>query len=157
MKDEVPSARSVSERLLQVTGDALKTGDFETFAGCFALPHVVDTFEGRRTISSKADIREIFDCTRRYFDAHNITDLVRTCVEAEFRDPDTIASTHISRILSGTRLVQEPYPVFTILKRTEAGWKISDGQYAIQKTAGHLRALTENASPLMEVQEAQSA
>lgn len=157
MQVKAPSAKSVSERLLQITGDALKTGDFASFAACFSLPHTVDTFEGRREVKTVGDIREIYECTRRYFDAHNITDLVRTCVEAEFRDLDTIASTHISRVLSGNKLVQDPYPVFTILVRTDAGWQISDSQYAIQKSAGHLRALTERASPIGEVQEAQIA
>ena len=136
------SARDVSEYLLARTGQAYATGDFDLFASCFALPQWMETFEGRRLVATTDDLRQLFDAVRAHFCRLGVTDLVRHCVVAEFRDPDTIEATHESRLLAGTRLVQPPYPCFSVLKRTEAGWQVAGGQYAIQDALAHSAALT---------------
>jgi len=135
-------ASDVSEYLLARTAEAYMSGDFEKFAAFFILPQQMETFEGRILIKTTDDLRDFFDAMRKHFCRLGITDLVRRCVVAEFRDPDTIEATHESRLLAGTRLVQPPYPCFSILKRTEAGWRVADGQYAIQDVPAHSSALT---------------
>lgn len=118
------------------------SGDFEMFASCFALPQWIETFEGRHLIATTEDLRTLFDAVRVHFCRLGVTDLVRRCVAAEFRDPDTIEATHESRLLAGTRLVQQPYPSFSILKRTDAGWQVAGAQYAIKDAQSLSAALT---------------
>lgn len=136
------SARDVSEYLLARTGQAYATGDFDLFAACFVLPQWMETFEGRRLIATTEDLRQLFDGVRAHFDRLGVTDLVRHCIAAEFRDPDTVEATHESRLLAGNRLVQQPYPCFSVLKRTDAGWQVAGGQYAIPDALAHSAALT---------------
>jgi hypothetical protein len=123
--------RAVSEYLLARTGEAYMTGDFDKFASCFALPHTIDTFEERRLIATTDDLRALFNTVRASFCRKNVTDLVRRCVAASFRDPDTIEATHETRLLSGTRLIQPAYPCLSTLIRTDAGWLVASGQYAV--------------------------
>jgi hypothetical protein len=123
---------AVSEYLLARTGEAYMVGDFDSFAACFALPQWIETFKGRSLIATPDELQALFNAVRSNFYRLGVTDLVRRCVAAEFRDPDTIEATHETRLLSGARLVQPSYPCFSVIKRTEQGWLVAGGQYAIQ-------------------------
>ncbi len=143
MADEFTSAKDVSEYLLDRTGTALMTGDFDLFAACFSLPQQMETFEGRRRIETRDELKTVFDGVRSYFRQRNVTQLARHCIEATYRDPDTIVTTHMSRVVSGTSLVQKPYPVMSLLCRGDDGiWKVSDSMYAIEDEPRHARALS---------------
>ena len=126
--------RAVSEYLLARTGEAYMTGDFDGFAACFALPQWIETFKGRRLITSPDELQLFFNEMRSQFCRLGVTDMVRRCVVAEFRDPYTIEATHETRLLAGAQLVQPCYPCFSVIKRTGQGWQVADGQYAIQGT-----------------------
>ena len=135
------TAREISEDLLCRTGQALMNGDFAQFMQCFALPQEMDTLDGRRMISSEQGMQEMFDGVRAYFSEKGVTELARVCVEASFLSPDTIATTHKSRLLNGVTLIQDPYPAYAIVKQMGAQWKITFSQYAILDEPEHNQAL----------------
>ncbi len=119
------------------------TDDFDLFAACFVLPQQMETFEGCRYIKTLDDLRTVFDGVTAYFRQKNVTHLARHCIEATYRDPDTIVATHMSRVVSGTSLVQKPYPVMSLLCRDDSGiWRVSDSMYAIEDEPRHARALS---------------
>lgn len=131
---------AVSEYLLARTGEAYMSGDFDSFAACFALPQGIETFKGRNLIANPEELLAFFNAMRAQFCRLGVTDLVRRCVAAAFRDPDTIEATHETRLISGALLVQPCYPCFSVLKRTPRGWLIAGGQYAIQGALAHSAA-----------------
>lgn len=126
------TAKDVSERLLERTGTALMTGNFEKFADCFLLPQEMETFDGRRKVQTRDDLLEVFRGVTTHLRRKNVTEFVRHCIEARFRDDDTIVTTHMSRLLSGHTLAQTPYPVMCVLRRVDGEWKVSDGMYAVE-------------------------
>ena len=88
------TAKDVSERLLERTGTALMTGNFEKFADCFLLPQEMETFDGRRKVQTRDDLLEVFRGVTTHLRRKNVTEFVRHCIEARFRDDDTIAGTN---------------------------------------------------------------
>ncbi|MEP3640229.1 MAG: hypothetical protein ABJN14_23500 [Paracoccaceae bacterium] len=139
---ELKSAREIAEYLLERSGSSIMDGDFETFKTCFALPQYMDTFEGRRFIETIEDIRDIFDNVREYYQSKSVVELNRICVEASFRDAHTVVSTHEARMISKDAvLVQSPYPVFSILRLYDDGWKVAYSQVAIADEPKHNQAL----------------
>ncbi len=136
------TAKDISEYLLSQTGTALMTGDFELFASCFLLPQEMETFEGRRHVRSVDDLREVFVGVTDHLRRKNVTEFERHCIEASFRDKDTIVTTHMSRLVSGQTLAQKPYPVMCILRNVEGTWKVSDGMYAVEDEPNLAKALS---------------
>ncbi len=143
-------ARAIAQGLLAATGEALRAGDFVAFRNCFRLPQTVQTFNGSSVIETEDDLRQIFDRVRDHFARIGVTELVRHVVNVDFRDADTILSTHESRLLGGNELLETPYPVFSILHRTETGWVIGDSNYAIPDEDGHEQAIGTNWPPFLE-------
>lgn len=127
------SAKEISKIFLERTGSAAFSNDFETFSKCFHLPQEIGSFEGLRTIETLDELREVFDGTRSYIRQMGITQTIRHCIEANFRDVDTIAATHETRLLIGQTMAQPPYVAFSILKKFSDGWKITFSQYAVEK------------------------
>ncbi len=138
--DSLPAC-AVSEMLLEETRLALLAGDFDAFARHFLFPQVIETFEGRHRLNSRAELRAVFEAVCAQNRVIGLTDMVRTCIAAEFKDPDTIEATHVARLLSGTRLLQEPHTVFSILRRVGGTWKIASSQYAMREASPLRRAL----------------
>ncbi len=138
----VLTARDVAESLLEKSGAALKNGDFDSFLECFELPQDIATFDGRKTIETPEDLQEIFDGVRALYRRRNVTQIIRQCLEAEFRDENTITTTHQSRNLSGDQLVQAPVTAYSIVKKIDGVWRISYSQYASSDDAELNETLT---------------
>ena len=135
------------EQLLLRTGDALISGDFDSFLACFHLPHRIELYDGTNYLESANDLRSVFDANRTYFERIGVTKLVRICVESAFIDPETITTTHQSRLLRENELLQEPYPVYSVVKWIDGAWKITHGKYAIADSDAHNAALAAKAAP----------
>lgn len=133
MRDTSISAREVAEDLLRRTGDSLLAGDFEEFACHFRLPALIETFEGKSILETENDLRTVFCGAHEYYARHNLEDLYRNCVEANYRDDDTIESTHETRLISHGVLIIPPFPVFSILRRFDRAWKIVQSSYAVSQ------------------------
>ena len=142
--DQTPSqARDpaeISNELLATTGEALVGGDFDSFSACFELPQDLETFEGQRRLETRDDLRALFTSIQAFFRSLGVTLLERHCVEAKYRDPETIAATHQSRLMAGSVLLRAPYPAFSILKRRDGVWRVAFSQYAISDAPEHLQA-----------------
>lgn len=142
MESESLSPVDVSELLLQKSGEALRSGDFDSFNDCFLLPQELTTYSGRKMIETSEDLRAVFDGVREHFLMNNITDLVRYCVAAEYRDANTVVATHMSRPTSGAIMVQAPYPVYSVLVRDAGTWKVAESHCAIENEPRHTKALS---------------
>lgn len=133
--------------MLARTGSALLSGDFGIFAECFLLPQEIDTFRGRDLIDSVDKVRERFDGVRDFMQKNGVTEMARHCIEAHFKDGNTIESTHETRMASGSTLVQAPFVVFSILRRTEGRWQIAYTSYAINDCEALERVLAGDRGP----------
>jgi hypothetical protein len=146
-KEQMPlspeAAKKISEDLLERTRLGLIEGDFDTFAACFVLPHEVDTIDGRRMIRTPEEFRKMFNNIVRFFEETGVTELSRQCIEASFKDENTIGATHKSRVLKGEVLVQDPYPAYSILKCFDGHWKVTFSQYSILDKPAHNKALMD--------------
>jgi hypothetical protein len=78
---------------------------------------------------------------------NSVTDLVRHVLEADFVDGDTIQSSHQTRVISGTTLIQAPFPNLTVIKRVGGAWLAQSTQYAITDSEKHNAALCGVPSP----------
>lgn len=133
--------KAISQDLLDRSGRAYLSGDFDAFADCFALPHTVSTFESVRVIPDTAALLDVFHAMRRFFESRQVTDIVRPCILADFTDPDTIRATHETRLLAGSMLVQRPSVALSTIKRFGESWRVVDGQYAIPDSTAQVAAL----------------
>ena len=136
-----PTAKSIAEHLLDQTGWGLLNDDFKTFVKCFLLPQTVETFDGKRYLQNKNDVRVIFDGVRAHHEKMGVTDMVRHVVTADYRDMTTISSIHQSRIVQGPTLIQKPYNVFSVLKFVDGNWRIAQSQYAVDDSPSLCHAL----------------
>lgn len=127
------TAQQIAEALMVRTADALISGDFPSYATCFAYPTTLESFEGNRSVASPEELHAVFLGIRRYFAVNNVTDLTRKFIAADFRGPDVLHMTHESYALNRSTVVVEPVPVFSILRRVECDWKISHSAYALRE------------------------
>lgn len=141
MQQPFTTAREVSEYLLERTGTALLRDNFEAFLSCVVLPQKIETFAGQRLITSPDELHQVFRAVRSYHRRTGVTDIVRHCVEAAFKDPHTVAATHETRLLSGEIMTQDPYPGFSILNFDGSAWRIASMSYAIEDRDEHNAAL----------------
>src|SRR6056297_3542704 len=77
----------IHQHALDVTGDALRRNDFETFAHFFRVPHVVCTFTEQQTISTRTDLHLLFQNSRQQIEDAGATHRIRTSFVAEFKEP----------------------------------------------------------------------
>ena len=140
-KPESLQAKDVSQMLLEKTGKALLSGDFETFAQCFALPHTIDTPDRKTTLKTKSALSLMFFRVVADYRHRNITNIIRFCEVAEYKDLTTIEATHISYMMSGSQRVIEPFPGFSVIKYIDGRWQRTDTQYAVDNETTVGRAL----------------
>lgn len=140
------AAEEIADELLFKTGKALISGDFDSFRGCFGLPHLIETEGGRRLLKTEDDLREVFEDVRRYYEADGITDVARTVVEARFLNADTIGSTHVTRLLKPDGpILRNPFPVYSVIRRHgHLDWRIMTSVYAILDCPAHNAALVSS-------------
>lgn len=124
-------ARDISNALLSRSGQALKSGDFEQFASCFAFPHEIETFAGSNLLETEEDLHQLFNAVRHKHVAMSVTDMVRHCISAEFHDDETVKATHETRLMNGRFLVQDPYPCFSVIRFLDGAWRVASSCYAI--------------------------
>lgn len=136
------TAREIAEDLLARSGHGLITGDFDVFCECFALPTAMETFEGRRVINTRDELKTAYNTVCAYYEKVGTTELVRHIVDAEFRNPTSIVSTHQAKIVADAELVQQPYDVLSVIELIDGAWRIRHSEYAIVDSEEHNTALT---------------
>ncbi len=136
------TAEDIAEELLYRTSRSLTSDDLTSVADCFILPQYIETQLGSRLIETEDAVRQVFSSVRKYFVENDVTDIVRTVISAEFLSPDTVGSTHVSRLMRGDGgLFRAPYPVYSIIRRVDGDWKIASSSYAILDAPEHNKAL----------------
>lgn len=135
-------ADEIAEDLLYRTGKAMSADVFDWVCECFDLPQIVETLDGKSLIETEDDLLRIFRNLRQYYAKHNVTDVARTVVTAEFIDAETIGMTHAAQLMRpGGEVFRAPYPVYSILRKFGEVWKIAGCSYAILDAPEHNRAL----------------
>lgn len=127
----VEDARMIARAMLDKTGEATMSQDFETYAECFKIPQTMETYAGKITIATLADLRDVFNAVVRQFDAMDVTHFERVILAAEFKGPDMVVVAHETRLMRGNYLLREPYPAYGTCEKIDGRWMITDSMYAI--------------------------
>ncbi len=128
---ELHTAREVSEYLLDMTANALMQRDFDSLARAFKLPQFMTTSQTRITLNTPDELQAVFEHMCDYYQSLGVTELNRICEAAEFDDLDTVRATHTSHILVDGEPLVPPYPVYSVLERTDGVWQIASSDYAL--------------------------
>jgi len=134
-------AKSIVEHLLEVTGSAILSGDFASFAAVSDLPQLIAVKDTNVHIETMQDMRTVFDSVRAYYKKIGVTELRRSCEFVEFADPDTLRTTHVTWLIADGVSLQQPYPVNSVFKRVDGVWKVADGDYSLDPNSNHAAAL----------------
>jgi hypothetical protein len=138
----------ISELLLEVTAKAMLGNDFDAFARCFHLPHVIETPDRKTVLKSTAALRAVFDTVVADYANRGVTRLIRVCEVSEFRGPFRIEATHITHMMAGNLRVADPFPCFSVLEFIEDRWQCTSSQYAVDRRTTVGRALDARARDL---------
>lgn len=134
-------AMRIATALVDRTGLALMADDFETMHRHQILPQPIETFEGRKFVTTTEQMRRIFFSLRSHHKAMNVTQIRREVTTARFVDAENIDTVYFSYLYSGQTLVQEPYPSYAMLRRVEGEWKFAYCMYGVTDMAAHRAAL----------------
>jgi len=124
-------AMEIAQNLLDKSGAALASGEFEDFLACMIVPHSVETFDGLQIIETEEDLQGVFEGVRDQLNRLGVVEPVRHILDASFNADGTISCTHETRLVANNQLVQAPFPVFSQLRKERNEWKIASGLYAI--------------------------
>ncbi|MEO0486456.1 MAG: hypothetical protein AAF092_11150 [Pseudomonadota bacterium] len=124
------AARAVANHVLEETRVAYLTGDYARFKACCHLPQLIGSFDGDRVISEDAELRAIFDRMTAFFGTEEVVDLHRTLIVAEFRGPDAVEATFVSKYLFKSGQLGEETYAHGVLRRIDGTWKIAESRYA---------------------------
>ncbi len=121
------------ESFFKKTGDALVSGDFDSFAECFAIPHKMESFAGTIYVNSREDLEKLFFDVCHQLQRIGTEKIERRCLEVLEKTPEELLVTHESRYLIGDQLLQEPVIAYSRVVLEDGVWKIADGMYAFDK------------------------
>lgn len=105
------------------------SGDATMFIACFALPQGFETAVGKVHVETKEHLTRMFETVHQKYKSIGVTDFARHVIHAEYRDSETIAFAHETRILQGATLLQEPFPAFSIVKFVAGQWLVHSSSY----------------------------
>lgn len=155
MPETAFTARQICEDFLDITRNALLGRDRAAFVACFDVPHYIETYDGCRILRSSGDLEDLFDGIVAHLKMSGITDMQRTCLTAEYSDPDTIVTVHESQFYRGQQPHAAPLSCLSHCIRVNGIWRISRSQYSMQALQDYsmlLAGRSEQASRL-EAQE----
>ncbi|MEJ8561309.1 hypothetical protein QTO30_08800 [Yoonia sp. GPGPB17] len=135
------AASDIAQALLEVTGNALMTGDFEAFKSAFHVPQKMATLAGPIHMETVEDMERAFREMCQHFKVIGLTEMIRTCVAAEYKSPALVESTHVAELLRNGKRLNEPYPVFSTLQKIDGVWKVTGSEYALDPMNGQALAL----------------
>ncbi|MBD3664285.1 hypothetical protein [Sulfitobacter aestuariivivens] len=139
------TAQQIAEVSLEITGKALLSDDFATFAACFHLPHSIETPDHKRVLNTPEDLRSMFDAVAEDYRRKRVTELVRYCEVAAFESETRIKATYMSHMLAGDQRVHDPFPIFSVLEFIDGRWQCVSSQYAVDTNTTVGRAIAASA------------
>ena len=123
----------IATYMVERTRSSIFEGDFEIFADSFTYPHTFTTEDKTIEIKDLEGMRRLFDNVRASHKQMGMTHLSRETIAAEFKDEDTLIVVHVNHMMAGTRRLNEPFPVYSTLKRFGDVWRVAKAEYAIDK------------------------
>ena len=120
---------------------SLLNDDITLFEARMALPCDIETFDGQKHLTTSEDREDFFQAVCAYHKKSGVSEIDRHVLEAVFNDTEKITLACETRLLNGTALLQDPYPVFSILKLTDGCWKVVKMTFAITDRNDHNAAL----------------
>ncbi|MEM7719427.1 MAG: hypothetical protein AAF222_09490 [Pseudomonadota bacterium] len=128
--------------MIEQTGEAMRTGDFDLFMRHFAVPFVMETYEGTHLLSSRHEMKLHFDGVRRFRADNDIVASRRENISAEYYNTDTISLIHVSHLFQeGDVLFDRPYPTYSVIRKVGGTWLTHYCQYAVGDLDAFTRAL----------------
>lgn len=126
------SATTITQDFLDRQGAATMAGDVDATLAWCDLPCTLESFEGKAVATTEAEMRGICEAFILNLQEKRLKLMVRECVEAMFKDDNTIWATYETRYVAEHNLrSQDPYFGFVILRRKADRWKISAMQFAV--------------------------
>ena len=142
MLKDIDTAHAISTFVLETTAAALLSGAFDDFAACVALPYQIEVEGATVVCETREDLKKTYLNAHQHLTQLGVTLLHRDCIAVDFKDDDTIVSTHETRLLSRGLLVDDPYPAMQTLVRGDDGvWRVQSGVYWMQPNSGFKAAL----------------
>lgn len=127
---DAQAARAIYQASLDAIGAAVTAADFDTYLSHFSLPHAVESFDRRRMLHTPDDLRAVFLGIQRHLASAGLTELIRHCTAATFRDENTIHGSHETRLVTPQNTIRDSYIVLSTLVRKEGRWQVTASQYA---------------------------
>ena len=124
------SAVAIYQDLLDRIAHAMETRDYAQYQHYFAVPHVVETFEGRKEIADDRALRQFFDTLCAKLDNAGNSRMIRYCKAASFQDDTTIHGSHETRVVGHGHQIGAAYPAYSVLKLSGGQWRVASSQYA---------------------------
>lgn len=129
-------AMEIYQDLLDRICAAYEKNDFDALTAMIHVPHKVSGFGPVVPINTLSELRAVFDGVWAYFERARVTQYDRVCLAAQFNGPDAICGVHETRIVSGTQLLEQPYPVKSELRQIDGGWKVCESDKAFDPDHG---------------------
>ena len=137
------AAKDISEAILEITGDALVSGDFDAFASVFHVPQYMATMAGPVYMETKDDMRRAFDDMYAHFQTAGVDRLNRKVTEAHYVSDTTIESTHLSEVVSADGTSLGTYPVFSVIEKIDGVWKVARSEYCLEADSAQASAIAK--------------
>ncbi len=137
------TALDIATAILEVTGDALMSGDFESFCSVFHVPQMMATLAGPVRMETREDMERAFNAMHSYFRNAGVNELRRESIDAKYISEDRIESTHVAETFCGDERITGPYVVFSVIERLDGVWKVSRSEYLLDATTGQAKAIAQ--------------
>ncbi|MEM7472662.1 MAG: hypothetical protein AAF340_15035 [Pseudomonadota bacterium] len=145
--------------MVERTRSTLIEGDFDDYADSFTYPHVIITTEKTIKIEDLDDMKRLYDNIRVSYEKMGLTHASRQCLAAAFGVNGILQVTHVNHLMSGTRRLNEPIPVYSnLVEGVDGNWRIFKAEYAIDKKLPFGAALEvgQNSNPLRFIENAKN-
>ena len=139
-------ALEIYQQLLDRITLAYETSDFEDYARMLRVPHDVSSFGPDIRLETRDDLQRLFNNMCNKFREQGITNYIRTCLAATFDGPDAIIGAHETRLMSGTHVVEQPYPVKSVLRKIDGNWMVCESDNAVDLKSSIGRVLAKTTS-----------
>ena len=148
------NAFRIAQEFLDHQGDATIAGDVDGTLDFCDIPCTLESIEGRVVAMDREEMRAICKTFIAGLKAKRLTHMVRRCIAAEFKDPDTVWATYETRYVRDNQLLtEEPYTGFVILRHRGDRWKISAMQFDVSGTSPANLTLRQRARRMASLSE----
>ncbi len=129
-------AQAIYQHLLDKIAETYFAGDFDGFARMIHVPHRIEYFAKAVVLKTRDDLRRLFDDICNHNTQNGITNIIRTCLAAQFLSKDEILGMHETRMIMTNQVMLSPYPVKSVLRRIDGAWWVCESDNALEPDEG---------------------